>query len=255
MKSTYNEKIKSFEIYATKDNAVAIDDPVRLKIMHILRNSECPFQDLVDELNLTKGTVSVYLKELGDKGLIAYREDPEDRRRKIFFATSQYIGTSDKPLPELSMSIKKVFCESIGDPVQFIRLIFNAVRYGLESLGINTQPVLRIIGRQIGEEIADTMTSNNLNDLLNEIAQFWSAHRLGTMSKIEEQLIKIEDCFDCGLMPNVGRSLCALDEGMLEAILDIRLNKVSTVREIKCCGLGDPYCTFSITFTEKNENE
>lgn len=134
-------------------------------------------------------------------------------------------------------------------PFNFMRSLFRAMRYVIEAMGIDTKPALQLTGREIGIELAKLMRATEPIALLKEIASFWEANKMGKISIIKATLpieIIIENCYECGGMPNVGTALCALDEGLISALLDEKLGVKSTVKEKECWGLGYNHCRFTI---------
>ncbi|MEM2924743.1 MAG: helix-turn-helix domain-containing protein [Methanocellales archaeon] len=130
--------------------------------------------------------------------------------------------------------------------IALARAILGTVGKSIESLKINPQPILKLIGKQVGEQIAGEFKSRKMHDLLEEIANYWKAHNLGQVS-INNSTIIVRNCIECENMPNVNSCLCGFIEGVLETILDRNLNVKSNVTEIECWGTGHDYCKFIIT--------
>lgn len=237
-----------WEIYATERGTVTIKSPVKLEIMHALRNSERSFEELVKEVGKAKSTVSEHLRKLESEGLVASAEDEKDRRRKIYSSRAIFVGTGDAAKHALSAQVYSGIAAAIDKPFDFMRSLFRAMRFTTESLGIDTEPALHLAGTQIGKEIAKFMTSQEPKKLLREIARFWKSHNLGTLKILKTAPIEImiRECYECGGMPDVGKTLCALDEGMLESILNEKLGVKSKVAEVECAGTGFKHCRFII---------
>lgn len=235
-----------WEIYATERGTVTIKGPVKLKIMRALRTSERSFEELVKEVRKAKSTVSEHLRKLESEGLVAPAEDKKDRRRKIYSSRAIFVGTSDALKHQLSTQVYSSMAAAMEKPFDFMRSLFRAMRFTTESLGIDTEPALHLAGMQIGKEIAKFMTSEDPKKLLREIARFWKSHKLGTIKISKTNEITVRECYECGGMPDVGKTLCALDEGMLESILNEKLGAKSKVTEVECAGTGFEHCRFII---------
>ncbi|OUJ18378.1 putative transcriptional regulator containing HTH and 4VR domain [Methanonatronarchaeum thermophilum] len=54
-------------------------------------------------------------------------------------------------------------------------------------------------------------------------------------------------------MPNVGRPLCSLDEGIIEGIINTKTQQNIKIKETECHGLGHKHCKFKIK-QQKNNN-
>lgn len=134
-------------------------------------------------------------------------------------------------------------------PFNFMRSLFRAMRYIAQAMGMDTKPALRLTGREIGRELARLMHATEPIGLIKEIASFWESNRMGKISIVKSHLpfeIIIENCYECCGMPNVGTTLCALDEGLISALLDEKLGVKSTVKEKECWGSGYTHCRFTI---------
>ncbi len=47
-------------------------------------------------------------------------------------------------------------------------------------------------------------------------------------------------------MPDIGRTQCSLDEGILEAIIEEKLKVQCSIQETECYGTGHDHCKFII---------
>jgi hypothetical protein len=56
--------------------------------------------------------------------------------------------------------------------------------------------------------------------------------------------VMVTRCYHCSKMPNVGKTLCSMDEGILEGIFSSRLNIDYTFKETECFGTGYQHCKF-----------
>ncbi|MEE8401976.1 MAG: V4R domain-containing protein [Candidatus Hydrothermarchaeaceae archaeon] len=242
-------KSDAFVIYASKHGAKTIKNPVRIEIMRSLSGGERTFDELVCLVGKAKSTVSVHLERLEKDRLISSKVHPKDKRKKIFFLTSQAVGASDVPMYDLGQSVRSRLRKSAQNPSEFSHELFRTILYSLESCGINTHPALRTAGRRIGMEISSLFKADDIEGLFKEISNFWHVHGIGKVRvlKMDPEIeISSENCFYCKNMPNVGRTLCALDEGMIEAIINSRLGVKSCVKEVECSGLGHNRCKFTI---------
>ena len=96
------------ELFSTPKGIYAINSPVRIKILSMLRKGELNFDQLVEMSGKVKSTVSVHLKRMANEGIIGSKIDPLDARKKIFFIKSEYLG---------KLSGKKIVTEKIEDYV------------------------------------------------------------------------------------------------------------------------------------------
>ncbi len=134
-------------------------------------------------------------------------------------------------------------------PFNLMRSLFRAMRYITQAIGLDIKPALQLTGREIGREFAKLMRTTEPIALIKEIASFWEVNRMGKISIVKAQPpfeIIIENCYECDGMPNIGTTLCALDQGLIGAILDEKLGVKSTVKEKECWGSGYNHCRFTI---------
>ncbi len=251
-------KRASFEVYFSKSEGLRqVSNPVRMKILEMLQKVEdLELKDIYLDFERSgdrksKSTLWEHLKILIDNKLVIVRPHPEDKRRKLFLLNSKFVGTTEMPIAELSDQLSVLIRKSIGDPLSFANGLFCAVRFGIESFtNFNLDPVLREVGKTIGKEIVATITNEDLDGILNEIANFWEQHKLGLLQVVSKTplTIVISDCYECEMMPNVGKTLCAQDEGILEAIFETKFRKPCIIKEIECHGTGHSHCKFNITF-------
>ncbi len=82
--------------------------------------------------------------------------------------------------------------------------------------------------------------------MLKELAGIWKKLSLGTVEIVGENTIRVKDCYQCGHMPDVGKTLCASDAGIIAGALDRVTGKKYSVRETKCWGTGYDFCEFNI---------
>ena len=236
------------ELYSTGRGIVMIDDVVKMRIMHALIESNMSFDEIVQLVGKAKSTTSVHLEKLEEDGLISSIHDPDDTRKKIYRNKAYLLGETGESTPVLT---KQIFEDIKTTPLtsfDFIHSLFKSLHYTFDSLGLNAEPLLRLMGERIGYEISKKMTSGNIEDLLGEIGQFRKENNLGMLEVLQKTplTIKITECYICSGMPEVGKTLCSLDEGILKAIIDYRLNVNTEVEEIECFGTGHKHCKYSV---------
>jgi predicted hydrocarbon binding protein len=132
--------------------------------------------------------------------------------------------------------------------MEFFRTLCHTIRYGLEAYGMNPKPVFKKIGNDIGQKMGRFFVAGSIEELLAELAEFWQLHGLGEIEirNPDPLTLIVHDCFDCSDMPDVGRTLCALDEGIFEGIFEASLKLPVTAKEVECYGTGHNHCKFDI---------
>ena len=248
MSSSNNQTI----IFSTEDGMVALDSPVKLKILEFIGSQSRSFDEIVCDCLKAKSTISVHLKDLIEQNLIQEHKDGNDKRKKIFSLNTQFIAYSQTPIQNSYDLILDKLITSVDNELYFFKTMCHTVRYGLEAYGMNPKPVMKMIGNDIGKKLSDLFVSNSVDDLLWEIADFWKSHNLGIMkmSGHDPLTLFVYECFDCSDMPDVGRNLCTLSEGLLEGIFDGSLNLNIQVEEVECFGTGYDHCKFNINILD-----
>ena len=80
------------EPLSSESGVDAVKSPVRVLILETLREGEVPFDEIVRRTGRAKSTVSVHLRDMVDEGIVGWRLDPADARKKLFFTNAERIG-------------------------------------------------------------------------------------------------------------------------------------------------------------------
>lgn len=244
------KKDKEIGLFATPKGVYAIDSPVRVKILSMLRKNELSFDQIVALSGKAKSTISVHLKKLVDEGIIDSKPDPKDARKKIFFINSEYLGelSHEKRLEEDIDSYVASYISSDGDPFEFFRLMFKTIRVSLMAQGINIDPILYEAGIKVGTALYEKVADPKIDKFLQNIADFWKTHYLGTIEvkSMDPLIINVYDCYECRGLPYTGVPACAFDSGILKSLFTIHFQDEQLVKETKCYSMGDNYCCFVI---------
>ena len=238
------------EFFYTESGLVAVDSPVKLQILNLLREDSRSFDEIVKYTAKAKSTISVHLNNLRTTELVDEMADPADRRRKIYSLTSHYMGCSQKPVHEHYNSLlEKVARNGKKERFSFMESVYHALRFGFEAYGIDNVPIVKKIGCDIGVHLSPAFESETLEGLLEEIGYFLESGGNGRLSilKTEPLSLLIEDPFKAESMPIIGKPFCALSEGLIEGVLCEKLGREFRVREIECYGTGHGHCMFEVT--------
>lgn len=266
-----NEEIK---IFGTENGVSVIDSPVKAKILSLMKNDELNGSDIVTLTGKSKSTVSAHLKDLINANIVAYKPDPLDGRRKIFYIKSRYLGDlsrdselnkydymdtqngksagQDERNKELEQQIMQL---SLADDIyKFFKYTLRTIRVSLMEEGVNIDPILHNAGIKVGQAFNEELQSNITENLLENISEFWKKNNLGKIfvENLQPLTIRVYDCFECVNLPVIGRSACAFDSGILDAIFSAHFKHDMESNEIKCYAKGDEYCCFVITRINKN---
>ena len=233
-------------LFSTDYGFIALNGPVKLKILDLLKTGSKTFDEIVKYTGKAKSTISVHINDLKSCDLLEEHIDPCDKRKKIYHLNSQYMACSQEPIVKHYKDILQKVALSENDEYSFLKSIFHAIRFGFEAYGIDNGPIMKKIGSDIGESLSRNFQSTDLDGVLKDIVNFWDEHQMGDVSVIDTEplTVIVHNCFDCKSMPVVGKTLCSFDEGLLEGIIFGTLGLNCTIKETECFGNGYKHCLF-----------
>ena len=255
------KKQKPIQIFSKGHREIGVNvikSPVKLTILSMLREGEMEFDEIVKNTGKSKSTVSVHLKILRNDGIISFKFDPDDNRKKIFYINSKFLGEIEAPEPfELEEHKTEFLLENIvkkddSGKFDFSRLLFHTFRSALIQEGININPILYEAGRRIGLVLYEQVKDDDIDTFFENFKKFWGDYGLGRMEvEIRDNIkITIYDCYECEFLPKTGKPVCYLDSGIIESVLSSFLEKDVVSTETKCFTMGDDSCVFEVTAIE-----
>ncbi|RZN61465.1 V4R domain-containing protein [Methanonatronarchaeum sp. AMET6-2] len=239
------------KLYTTPNGALPIKSKTKNQILQILQKQPQTGTQISRKINKSKSTTSVHLQDLQEKNLIKTQKHPEDARKKIYKINTEQIAKTSHPEDKNYQEILKNI-QNTENTHQLLKGLFHTIRYGLDKYGIDIHPALKQMGRDIGKALAPKFQAQTKKQLLKEIKEYWKKHNLGHI-EIQKNTITVKDCFDCSDMPNVGKTLCSLDEGIIEGIIETKTQQKTEITETECNGLGHNKCKFKIKNNEQPE--
>lgn len=245
------------ELFATESGVRAVESPIRVKILSLLRDRELPFHEIVRETGKAKSTISAHLKFLLQEGIIGEKPDLGDSRRKNFYIRSRHLGDLSPGINPVNTTYNALSSDFLknDDPYEFYRFMLHTIRVSLVSQGINIDPVLREAGFRVGNGIYDLVANPDVTKFLGNLGNFWNKHRLGRIQvdHLSPVTISVYDCFECGELPITGRPACAFDSGMLDALFSRHFREEHMATELRCYAMGDDHCRFVIKPVNRGE--
>lgn len=244
---------KPIQIFSNPDDNIGVNvikSPVKLTILEMLRDRDMEFDEIVNNTGKSKSTVSVHLKGLRETGVISYKVNPADNRKKIFYLNSKYIGSVDVVEPkEIEETQADYLIKNlIEEDEEFSTLLFHTLKAMLIQEGINIDPILQATGNSIGKSLFEKLYDEDLDVFMENISDFWQRKGLGKLTFKIGQIIKITtyDCFECKFLPKTGKPACFLDTGIFEALFSRYFKLPVSVIEIQCYTMGDERCVFEV---------
>lgn len=170
-----------------------------------------------------------------------------------FFRSREWVGGLVRQitgeLREELGSYDKLPSERQGHTQQ---LLFRALRLALLELSPDMETTLYALGTQFGRDaMGPHLTQGSLCQALEQLSGLWAGAGLGSLRVMQcakdSAVVEEGQCSTCENLPNVGRTVCHLERGVLAGALEIALGRTARVRETKCLGLGDQFCQFEIS--------
>ncbi|WP_321417971.1 ArsR family transcriptional regulator [uncultured Methanomethylovorans sp.] len=240
-------------LFSNGNGFVALNSPVKIQILDFLKISSRSFDEIVKHTGKAKSTVSVHLNDLRSSGLVEEEYDPDDKRRKTYHLKCEHMAHSQTPILKHYRNVLETLASPRLEKHGCFKCFFRAIQFGFDAHGINSDPIMRKVGRDIGISISSTFASKDIEFLIQELAEFWKRYQMGTMyvESREPLVIAVENSFDYRLISTIGKNLCSFTEGIIEGTMVHSLNITCCVQEVECCGNGKERCLFIVHFLNK----
>lgn len=243
-------EIDAIKIFGTNKGVNVVESPIKTKILSLLKYEGLNGSDIVILTGKSKSTISAHLKDLINADIVDYKIDPIDGRKKIYYIKSRCLGdlSRNSDVEKIVEAYKQGQDYDPNDPFLFYKNVLSAIRITLMEEGLNIDPILHDAGLKVGAKFNSALQASETEKLLENIAKFWDENNLGKMEveSLDPLVIIVRDCFECKYLPVIGRSACAFDSGVLEAVFTEHFNQEIKANELKCYAKGDEYCCFKI---------
>ncbi|MGB3908209.1 MAG: ArsR family transcriptional regulator [Methanomethylovorans sp.] len=240
-------------LFSNGDGFVALNSPVKIQILDFLESCSRSFDEIVKHTGKAKSTVSVHLNDLRSFGLVEEEYDQEDKRRKTYHLKCEHMAHSQPPIIKHYKNVLETLSSSQLEKHGCFKCFFRAIQFGFDAHGINSDPIMRKIGKDIGVSISSNFFSKDIEYLVQELSVFWKRYQMGNMylADSEPLIIAVEKCFDYKIISTIGKNLCSFTEGIIEGAIVTSLGISCCVQEIECCGNGKDKCLFIVDFLKK----
>ncbi|MBN2110329.1 MAG: ArsR family transcriptional regulator [Methanosarcinaceae archaeon] len=227
----------STAIFSTEAGFIALNGSVKIQILDFLKNGSKSFDEIVHHTGKAKATISVHLKDLRSSYLLEEQIDPADHRKKIYSLKCQYLARSQEPGVRHYVDMLDIIASPDLERFGCLLCVFYAVQYGFLANGINCDPIMRNIGRDIGKSLAHNLISTEPGELFEEMEAFWEKHDIGKFSLLSMDPLKLEihDFFSCKSLPIKTKVLCTFVKGVFEGVLNQKLSLDCTLDNISTC--------------------
>ena len=228
-----------------------IKSPVKYEILELLRADEMNFEEIVENTSKSKASVSMHLRDLRKQGIVRYRADPTDNRKKIFYLNADYLGSIDsEKIRKTKKDQTKIMIDEFIEKgeIDFSLLLTHTFKSLLMEFGMDLSPVLQKTGNCIGEYLFSQLYDEDLEIFMDNISAYWLKNNLGKLYFKTGNCIKIT-CIDCFESVNVAKSgtpVCSLEKGMLETLFSSYFKFDLNIEEVMCYSMGDEKCVYEL---------
>ncbi|MCC6004252.1 MAG: hypothetical protein LM590_07910 [Thermofilum sp.] len=143
---------------------------------------------------------------------------------------------------------KRPFFSLLDESDAFYVNIFRSIEYSSLSNNFSSKVVIM---RRAGYDLGRKMVESGVVKSLDEAPLALALYRVGLLDIIKEKLnymkLNIYECISCYGAPNINRTLCDFEAGVLQGIL-AKLYGPCNVREKYCFGTGYSFCGFEVFF-------
>jgi len=173
-----------------------------------------------------------------------YIDKNHDIRGKEF---GDSITFSDELMDRI-FTIKNI--KSQEDTQKILGSIINTFTVVIDARVPENEIIHYDVGTKLGKKLEPLFKSTEYNDIFYEFAGFWKKNGFGQIDELEitkkSTTFNVYECFECSHMPNMGRTVCKLDEGFLTTVLETKFKNKFEVKEIECYASGYDHCRFEI---------
>lgn len=238
----------------TDKKIVSIDiikSPVKYELLELLRHDEMNFDEIVENTSKSKASISMHLRDLREEGIVDYKADPTDNRKKIFYLNSDFLGSIDSNKIKKSQKdqTKSLISDFIKDgEVDYITLLTHTFKSLLMEYGMDMSPILQKLGNNIGKYLFNRLYDDDLEVFIDNIRNYWEKNNLGKLYFDMGNIIQISciDCFESMNIPQSGTPICNVEKGMFETLFSEYFKFNMNIDEIKCYSMGDDECVYEI---------
>ncbi len=228
-----------------------IKSPMKYEILDLLRHDEMNFEEIVKNTSKSKASVSMHLRDLREEGIVNYKADPSDNRKKIFYLNADYLGSIDSSKIKSTNKgqTKHLIDEFIKKgEIEYIIVLTHTFKSLLMEFGMDISPVLQKIGNYNGEYIFSQIYDEDLDVFMDNISEYWLKNNLGKLSFDVENNIRVtcRDCFESVNIPRSGLPSCSLEKGMLETLFSKYFKFDLNIMETMCYSMGDNECVYEL---------
>ena len=236
----------SFDIYSTAKGLVQVSNPVRRQILAQLSSSELSITEMSNITGKAQSTLSVHLEKMINDGLVVFREDPVDSRKKMFSRSSRLMARSR----EVSKEGRDVYhktLEAVTDrDGNLFKTLLRAMIVGAEAAGLCIGATMRNVGSDMGHVLARSMESSKIEDVISELQEFYEIHDIGEVCVYTFMPLTIIVRDNYEVTQCAAESISMFSQGLFITVLEDMTKKRYKISASECFGVGNNYSKFVI---------
>ncbi|MCL1984456.1 MAG: ArsR family transcriptional regulator [Methanomassiliicoccaceae archaeon] len=241
-----NTMDESFDIYTTANGLIQVSNPVRRQILSQLSSSDLSLTDISNITGKAQSTLSVHLDKMASEGLVIFRDDPSDSRRKIFSLSSRLMARS-RDVNQEGMEVYQKTLESISDKdCNLFKVVLRAIIIGAEASGLCIGAAMQQVGMSIGHILAKKIMSPKVEDIISQLQEFYEKHDMGEVCvyTFMPLTIIVRDTYE--VTSCAAESISMFSQGLFVTVLAELTKKRYKIASSECFGASNNYSKFVI---------
>lgn len=117
----------------------------------------------------------------------------------------------------------------------------------LANTSQNARAVEEEIYYNTAKNVGRNLNVTDYNSLSEKITALGIGQIVMTNMSDEKIVFRLDDCFTCSEMENIGKPLCYFEAGILAGAVSTISKQDMDAVEVRCNALGDNYCEFEVT--------
>ncbi len=244
----------NFEIYAILNGYIRVNGRIKKRILHALQEKEMTPTELAPVAGRALSTISKYLDDMVEEGLIGYRINENDRRSKVYYLRGAPLMTS-KPADPKAMELASFILSDITeDPSRASGLILRSLILTYDGVGLSIGPVLYSIGCDMAYNMMVGRQYRNKSVALEMAKKFFDGFGLGEMTIYSKDPITILFRDTVDLTQTSASAMAAFMEGFVCSILSSCLGEVYVKTDQEVFGVRNNYIRITIEPERLPEN-
>jgi len=237
---------ESFDIYSTANGLIQVSNPVRRQILTSLLSSDLSLTDISNITGKAQSTLSVHLEKMASEGLVIFRDDPADSRRKIFTLSSKLMARSRDVNAEGMELYYRTLNTLTDKDANFFKILMRAFIVGAEASGLCLGASMRNLGKEVGKVLAKSIRSAKTEDIISELQEFYEKNDIGEVCVYTFMPLTIIVRDNYELTQCTAESLSMFSQGLFVTVLQETTKKRYKIATSECFGASNNYSKFVI---------